>query len=271
MGFEQLIAMPLLILMALIVFGLLGAPFAALTCAIVARIRGLNDPHARTGAWYSMLFILPWLYLVLRMFDVRISDRLAHIGYAIVYGVWLYGAIFAIAGGFVSQDLFGGQEFRIGDSVLLISGGLFLACAWFASLRRLLRRNHTDSAVERSIPMRVAYTSLHALWILFATGLALAGWFELDVKDNTEWAQLLFWLSFAMVAIWVVAMINFRFRKADEWDHNANRPHSEMPLHNAYIEPFVHLYLLIVIPALSGMIMFIVGVLIFLSSSSWYG
>ncbi|MXY47574.1 MAG: hypothetical protein F4Y44_11495 [Chloroflexi bacterium] len=56
------------------ILGLVGTPFAALICATIAHFRGLPKPHAGTGAWYSMLFILPWLYLVLRMLGMQVPD-----------------------------------------------------------------------------------------------------------------------------------------------------------------------------------------------------
>lgn len=235
------------------VFGLLGAPFAALICAITSRVRGLGNSYAGTGAWYSILFILPWIYLMLRLIGYNSfgSDRLAQLGYAILYGVWLYGAIGVTAAG-LGSIIFPGDEFRIGDTVMMTSGGLFVGCFWFVSLRRLLRRNEIDAEIEPSMPMRAAYTALHALWLLFAIGIAFAGMFEANVKDKPEVASVLYIASFIMAAIWVITMFRFRFSKADKWDHHASRPHSELPLHDTYIKPFIHLYLLIIIPALCG-------------------
>ena len=245
--------LPLSAVVMSMVFGLIGAPFAALICAIISRIRGLGESYAGAGAWYSMLFVLPWIYLALRMIGYKSfgSDRLAQFGYAILYGVWLYGAIASTAVGLDSL-ISPGDEFRIGDAVLMISGGLFIGCFWFVSLRRLLRRNEIDTDIEPSMPMRAAYTGLHALWLLFAIGITLAGMFEANVKDKPEVASVLYIASFVMAAIWVIAMFRFRFSKADEWDYHAGRPHSGLPLHDAYIRPFVHLYLLIIIAALCG-------------------
>ena len=217
---------------------------------------GVRQSYAGTGAWYSMLFILPWFYLVLRMLGVQVSDRAAQLGYAILYGIWLYGAIFITAAG-LSSIFFPGDEVRIGDMVMLISGGLFIGCVWFVSFRRLLRMNEI-SPIEPSIPMRVAYSALHALWLIFATGIVLAGMFEANVKDKSDVASVLYVAAFAMAVIWVVSMFRFRFRKADEWDYHTSRPHSELPLHDAYIKPFVHLYLLIVIPALCGLVVWLI-------------
>ena len=246
----------MLIVMSM-VFGLLGAPFAALICAIIARVRGLGQSYAGTGAWYSMLFILPWFYLVLRMLSVHVSNGAAQFGYAILYGVWLYGAIGSTASGLGSL-IFPADEFRIGDAIMMISGGLFVGCVWFVSLRRLLRRNEIDTVVEPSVPMRVAYAALHALLPLFAIGIVLAGMFEANVKDKPEVATALYIAAFVMAVIWAIAMFRFRFSKADEWDYHASRPHSELPLHNAYIKPFIHLYLLIIIPALCGIMVWFV-------------
>ncbi|MXY47573.1 MAG: hypothetical protein F4Y44_11490 [Chloroflexi bacterium] len=145
----------------------------------------------------------------------------------------------------------GNEEIRIGDVVLMISGGLFVGCVWFVSIRRLLRRNET-SPIESSAPMRFAYVALHALWLLFAIGIVLAGMFEANVKDKPEVASVLYIAAFAMFVIWVVPLIRFRFSKADEWDYHASRPHPDLPLHDAYIKPVIHLYLLIIIPTVCG-------------------
>lgn len=209
-----------------------------------------------------MLFILPWIYLALRMLGSQVPDRLAQLGYAILFGMWLYLAIAVTAGGLVHP--FVREELRIGDMVLLISGGLFIACVWFVSLRRLLRRNDTSS-IEPSTPMRIAYTALHALWLIFAVGIYLAGMFEANVMYNSDAASELYIASFVMGVIWVVAMFRFRFRKADGWDYHASRPHSELPLHDVYIKPFSHLYLLIVISALCGIVMWFISFMLWAS------
>lgn len=253
MDFLADIAFRLISIIAMsMVFGLLGAPFAALICFIIGRSKGLTETHAGTGAWYSMLFILPWLYLVLRMLGVRIPDGAVRTGYGVLYGLWLCGTI-AIAATWISSTIFLDDEFRIGDAVLVISGGLFIGCVWFVSLRRLLRRNETSPS-ESSAPMRFAYAALHALWLLFAIGIVLAGMFESNVKDKSDVASVLYIAAFTMFVIWVVAMFRFRFSKADEWDYHASSTHSELPLHDAYIKPFIHLYLLIVIPAIAGIV-----------------
>ena len=255
--------LPIYAVVISMVFGLLGAPLAALICAIISRVRGLGDSYAGTGAWYSMLFILPWIYLVLRMIGYKSfgSDRLAQLGYAILYGVWLHGAIVVIGVGLRIISPTG--EFHIGEAVMITSGGLFIGCFWFVSLRRLLRRNETDTDIEPSMPMRAAYTTLHALWLIFAIGIALEG--MANVKDNPEAAPVLYIASFVMAAIWVIAMFRFRFSKADEWDYYAGRPHSGLPLHNAYIMPFVHLYLLIIIPGLCGIMVWLIMLMLWAS------
>ena len=42
--------LPLSAVAMLMVFGLLGAPFAALICVIIARVKGLGQSYAGTGA-----------------------------------------------------------------------------------------------------------------------------------------------------------------------------------------------------------------------------
>ena len=84
----------LLFLEALAVIGLLWSPIAAYTCARTARARGLNTRrYAITGAIYSILLFLPWVYLWSNLRNKPLSRKTITLGYILTYVLWLFGPI----------------------------------------------------------------------------------------------------------------------------------------------------------------------------------
>ena len=77
-----------------IALGLLWSPFAMVICGAIARTRGLSVVrYAGAGGIYSILFILPWFYLVVRMFGAKPQHALVQAGYVFLYLGWLAGPI----------------------------------------------------------------------------------------------------------------------------------------------------------------------------------
>ena len=77
-----------------VLLGLLWVPFAAGICALVARVRDLpQGPYAGTGARCSVAFILPWVYFLIRMFDIAVPRFVVGTVYALVYLVWAIALI----------------------------------------------------------------------------------------------------------------------------------------------------------------------------------
>ena len=73
-----------------IAIGVLWAPFAMVICGAIARTRGLSVVrYAGAGGIYSILFVLPWFYLLVRMFGVRPQHALVQLGYMFLYLGWL--------------------------------------------------------------------------------------------------------------------------------------------------------------------------------------
>ena len=71
------------------VLGVLWAPFAAAICALVARIRKLaTGSYAAAGAKHSALFILPWLYQLVRMCDRTVPRFVVGAVYGLLYATW---------------------------------------------------------------------------------------------------------------------------------------------------------------------------------------
>lgn len=157
----------------MLVTGLLWAPFAAMICWRLAEWRGLNGRrYAVTGATYSILYFLPWVYLVVRLCDRTVPSFLVRGVYIVLYCVvWPLAALSIV---FPAQ---GPSPFNLLLFVLLPS-----TMTWFLSLRRLLAwrkldRLSTDHLSDGVRPDRVyivpfalayAWTLISAAaWTLF--------------------------------------------------------------------------------------------------------
>ena len=71
------------------VLGVLWAPLAAAICALVARSRKLaTGSYAAAGAKHSALFILPWLYQLVRMCDRTVPRFVVGAVYGLLYATW---------------------------------------------------------------------------------------------------------------------------------------------------------------------------------------
>ncbi len=74
--------------------GLVWSPFAALICALIARSKGLNiRRYALSGAIHSSGFLLPWIYLMLRMYSISVPRGIVKSVYILLYTAWLIGPI----------------------------------------------------------------------------------------------------------------------------------------------------------------------------------
>ncbi len=81
-------------LLPIMLIGPLLAPFAAATCFIIARSRGMRPMrYAVVGALYSTLFFLPFCYLVARMYNRSVPSGYIRVGYVYIYLVWLFGSV----------------------------------------------------------------------------------------------------------------------------------------------------------------------------------
>lgn len=75
--------------------GIVWSPVGALLCGIAARKRGLSTArYAIAGAFYSALFILPWIYFMLRLLNRKAPNDLVYLGYIIIYAAWVLCPIF---------------------------------------------------------------------------------------------------------------------------------------------------------------------------------
>ena len=249
------------------VFGLLWSPFAALICRLVSHVRKLpGSGYGGAGFRCSLLFLLPWVYLVLRMTGLPVPRVVVRAGYGLIYGLWIAAAVGSVVGGLVVTGLYftGNEDARGADATLLISGGAFIGVLAFVSLRKLLRRHREDPGDSPSVPMRTAYVSMYALWPLFALGVFFQGMFEFRELGKTDSAIPLWTCAAVMALAWLVALKAFDLWTADRWDWPSNPWPDRLPPDSAYLAPFVHLYLVIVIPSAAGLAVYLFGVMLWL-------
>ena len=257
--------------MYLMVIGLLWTPFAALICLAIARARRLEgEGYGKAGALYSLLFLLPWVWLALRMMGVPVPAAVARAGYAVMYGLWLCAAAaLLIAGAFLTMG-FGEEELRP-DSALLIFSGMFAGAVWFASLRRTLRwraRRREGENPRASVPMRTAFIAMSVSWALCAVAVFAQGIFEYATFDGRLDSSIPLWTGgIAMALALAAALTQFGLNTADEWDRPRSPRPDLTPPDSAYIAPFLHLYLLIVVPALIALAGWVFVVILWLSLS----
>ena len=259
----------------LIFVGLIWTPFAAAICLIVARARRLGgEGWGKAGAQYSLLFFLPWVWLVLRMMGVPIPAAVARAGFALLYGLWLLASVLLVGAGALLTAGIGTDALRP-DSTILIAAGVFAGAAWFASLRRTLRLRPAREGVPReseigappSVPMRTAYIAMHVSWTLGSISVFAQGIFEYVAFDKSYSAIPLWIGGIAFAVVQAVVLREYGLRTADRWDYPRAPVPGRMPPDSAYIEPFLTLYLMIVIPAAVGIAGWILGTILWFSLS----
>ena len=248
--------------------GLLWTPFAALICLAVARARRLEGGgYGKAGALHSLLFFLPWAWLALRMAGVPVPSIVARAGFVILYALWLCAAFALVAAGVAGLRY---EELRP-DWTILIFSGVFAGAVWFVSLRRTLRwraRRREGENLRASVPMRTAFVAMSALWALCAVAVFAQGIFEYATFDGRLDSSIPLWIGgMAMALVLAAALTKFGLKTADEWDCPRIPRPDMMPPDSAYIAPFLHLYLLIAVPALVALAGWIFGVILWLSLS----
>ena len=132
------------ILLNVALLGLIWIPFASATCMYIAKSKGLNiKAYGVAAAVYSVLFILPWIYLVLRMYGVSVDKRVVRAVYVVLYvyfwmlGVMVLNLIIAL-----------NQDWRVIALLLLLVNII----TWIVSADMIQRRNLEDRKAEVQIP-----------------------------------------------------------------------------------------------------------------------
>ena len=144
----------------LLIGGMLWSPFAAFICNRIAKRRRLDaDAFTGAGCGYSILFFLPWIYLVGRMNGGHFSRGAIVLVYVIVFALW-----FGLAAGYISFwatenfffDSYGLERFGLGKAVTVtiiwIGAATANLVSWFFTLRALIRADRADSRRPLSNP-----------------------------------------------------------------------------------------------------------------------
>ena len=225
----------------LAVFGLLFAPVAGTVCSLIAWIK--RYPRAGsywgTGAWYSILLVAPWVYLVIRMAGLRPPDVLVRIWYAVFFGYWSLGVLLLFAMCIFQLVV----EREPEASLLMAMAGAALGVVMFAVIRRLTHR-HIPNSGDVSWPMRRAYFLLQALWLGSSVCFVLVGLRQLVQFDKPYGATALTALAALMVLAWLGVRSSVRLHHIDSLDF-PGRGHSRAGVPDRiYTEPFAVLWIM---------------------------
>ena len=72
-------------------------PFAVLITFLIAYMRNQDTKlYTQRGALYSLLLIMPWIYLTVRMFGNRVPTGLIKTGYIILYFLWAAATVMGV-------------------------------------------------------------------------------------------------------------------------------------------------------------------------------
>ena len=156
--------------MQFVLIGLVWMPFGAAICVFVAKQRNLNaSTYGWAGATYSALFLVPWIYLVLRMCGVSMWNGITYLAYALLYAVW----IFAVVLHPTSYDFV----------ALLIVSLLSLVASLILLIDRHRSDREYDAQGSRSLPPK-----------------------RLGRSSTTDLPSLLYILPFILLFIWLLLM-----------------------------------------------------------------
>ncbi len=225
----------------LAVFGLLFAPVAGTVCSLIAWIKrypGVGS-YWRTGAWYSILLIAPWVYLVIRMTGIRPPDVLVRIWYAVFFGFWSLCVLSLFAMSIFQLVI----EREPEASLLMAMVGAALGVVEFAVIRRLTHR-HTPNSGDISWPMRRAYFLLQVLWLGSSVCFVFVGLRQLIQFDRPYEATALTALVALLVLVWLGVRSIVRLHHVDSLDFPGS-DHSRAGVPDRiYTEPFAVLWIM---------------------------
>ena len=160
---------------------LLWVPIGSLISARIARAWGKPVRHyAVTGAKYSALFFLPWLYWVMRMHSRTVWKPVIWIAYFVIFAGWLVGPIPMTI--WLAGLSYGNSAGNL--TLFFVGGFMVMGIAWCSSLFMLFLRvyrsrsaptsmesdNPHDSLIEK-VYLAPFALFLASLCLLFAVGL----------------------------------------------------------------------------------------------------
>lgn len=160
--------------------GLIWAPFAAITCILIAHSKSLNViRYGVVGAVYSAAFILPWIYLTLRMFGVRTKRGIVLFVYCALYiCVWMPGPI--------AINIVIALELFPSISTLILIVNVLIG---IKSIRAIQRRDRYDRRNDTSLAMKYSQEHVNDMWTK-------------SLPDST------YIVPFALIPIWILLSLS---------------------------------------------------------------
>ena len=172
----------ILIGLALIAIGLAWVPFGAALMWKVARDRNLAaGRYAVAGAIYSLLFLIPWIYLFIVIIRGKFTPKLATLLHFILYGFWLLGPVLFLS--VISYRSYNLRDISnpfvpsrsAFDTILPIASFMVIAFMWLVNFGFFMyRRSKGYSIVPDStgkspsysfiVPFACAAVSLLIIW-----------------------------------------------------------------------------------------------------------
>ncbi len=175
-------------LLPVVAFGIVWSPAGALICGASAYFRGLNPiHHALAGLVYSALLFLPWIYLILRIFNVIVPRGLVTATYIVLYFSWFFGV------------------FLLGLTIAISTGA--------SAFRSEIPSDLPAHVIEQWPSPLLAYTTFIVAALSGITWLGSLIWLirsdrrsrkEADASLRSSFSSPAYILPFAFVLVWMV-------------------------------------------------------------------
>lgn len=132
--------------------GILFSPVAAATCALLARRRGLSAKrYALMGGIYSVMFLAPSVYLIVRLLNRKPPIALVGFAYFVLLALWVAGPM-TTAVSYLWAELSVSEEYNPYRTLKAVTSGIAIAgnvamlgfwLRWFLRVR-VLRNPATE-------------------------------------------------------------------------------------------------------------------------------
>ena len=123
--------------------GILFSPVAAATCALLARRRGLSAKrYALMGGIYSVMFLAPSVYLIVRLLNRKPPIALVGFAYFVLLALWVAGPMTTATSflwvGFHLSEVFGTNRMITAVTIgIAIAGNVAMLGFWLRWFRRV--------------------------------------------------------------------------------------------------------------------------------------
>lgn len=163
----MLVTTPLTICFAILqVFGVMWMPVSGIICAIIAYRRRLNNIVLYTfvGIFYSMLFFIPWLYLIKRMRGDNFSNITIRSSYQILFATW--GGVLCAYMYIIYEFLIDEGEIPLAVMAFSFTTLIISAVTMVLTGMNLIRRDPTEGSGSGAAQKRMTIPLLYLMPIV---------------------------------------------------------------------------------------------------------